>query len=103
MGTATAPVFAVAEADEPERFAWLRHAYVGRDSTSPPDRLDTEWVGLFRETEVDGDVNYGVEHLDRRFGEICVDDLFNTEAEAQAYAQSEYGLSAEDWREGRAG
>lgn len=51
-------------ADAPERFQWLRYAYVGRDSKTPPSHLDTEWVGVFRETESDGSVSYGVEHLD---------------------------------------
>jgi hypothetical protein len=38
----------------------LRYAFVGRDSTSPPDVLDTEWVGVFRETETDGSAHYRV-------------------------------------------
>ena len=86
---------------QPERFHWLRHAFVGRDSTSPPNELDTEWVGLFRETEADGTVHYGVEHLDKDFNEICPDDLFSAEAEAQARAEAEYAVRPEDWREGR--
>jgi hypothetical protein len=86
----------------PERFLWLRHAYVGRDSTSPPHELDTEWVGLFRETEIDGGVSYGVEHLDKLFNEICPDEFFPTDARAQGYAEAEYELRPEDWREGRA-
>lgn len=83
-------------------FQWLRYAYVGRDSTSPPNHLDTEWVGLFREIESDGSVSYGVEHLYKDFNEICPDDAFPTEAEAQAYAEAEYNLRPADWREGQA-
>jgi hypothetical protein len=89
-------------AEVPERFLWLRYAYVGRDSTSPPDQLDTEWVGRFRETEIDGSVTYGVEHLGKDFNEICPDESFSTEAEAQAHAEAEYELRAEDWRAGQA-
>jgi hypothetical protein len=90
------------EGDASERFLWLRYAYVGRDSTTPPHHLDTEWVGLFRETEVDGSVTYGVEHLDRDFNEICPDESFPSQAEAQAHAEAEYELRPEDWRQGRA-
>jgi hypothetical protein len=89
-------------------FPWGRHGSdrscreLCRDSTSPPNQLDTEWVGLFRETQADGRVRYGVEHLDQRFDEICPDDLFSTETEAEARAQAEYALRPEDWRDGQA-
>jgi hypothetical protein len=92
----------MAESESPERFLWLRYAYVGRDSTSPPQQLDTEWVGLFRETEIDGSVTFGVEHLDKDFNEICPDESFPTAAQAQAHAEGEYELRPVDWREGRA-
>ena len=62
--------------------------------------LGTEWVAIFRETESDGSVSYCVEHLDQNFGEITGDEPFPTEAEAQAYAESEYGLRSQDWRAG---
>jgi hypothetical protein len=87
----------------PERFLWLRHAFVGRDSRSAPNQLDTEWVGVFRETEIDGSVEYCVEHLDSNFNELCQDECFPTEAQARAHAEAEYQLTLGDWREGRAG
>lgn len=84
----------------PERFQWLHYAYVGRDSTSPPNLLDTESVGLFRETESDRSVSYGVEHLEKDFNEISPEDAYPTEAEAQAYAEAEYDLRPADWHFG---
>jgi hypothetical protein len=88
--------------DPPERFLWLRHAFLGRDSKSAPDELETEWVGLLRETQQDGSVEYCVEHLDSKFNEIYPDECFPTEAEAQAHAEAEYELSFGDWRPGPA-
>src|SRR5262249_35932043 len=82
------------EADVLEIFP-LRHAFVGRDSTSPPDVLDTEWVGLLHIG-----IRYCLEHLDRGFDEIRPLEVFSTEAEAQARAEAEYELRREDWREG---
>ena len=81
-------------------FVWLRHAYVGRDSKSPPNVLDTEWVAIYREPEFDGPANYCVEHLDARFGEIAGENPFPTESDAQTYAERLYGLRPQDWRDG---
>ncbi len=92
----------MAEADTPERFHWLRHAYIGRDSTTSPEVLGTERVAVFRESDLDGTFSYGVEHLDTDFNEIRPDEFFPTEEEAQTHAEAEYGLRAGDWREGSA-
>jgi len=94
-------VVRMSRADAPGRFLWLRYAYAGGDSLRP-DVLDTEWVGVFRKTGADGRADYCVEHLHKDFNEIRPDELFPTEAEAQAHAEVEYGLSGEDWRAGRA-
>lgn len=80
----------------------LRHAYIGLDSTTPPDVQAPEWVGVFRYTIDDGSSWYGVEHLDKDFNETCADEEFPTEAEAQAHAEATYELSSQDWREGDA-
>lgn len=62
--------------------------------------LDTEWVAIFRETEPDGSASYCVEHLDQNFNEITGDEPFPTETKAQTHAETQYGLRAQDWRDG---
>jgi hypothetical protein len=72
-------------------YTCLRHAPLGL-----PDGLEWVAIGYW---EYDGVREWCVEYWDAR-GVVTDDSCFETEAEAQACADREFGLKPEDWRDG---
>jgi hypothetical protein len=76
---------------EPQRFAQV---------TEMPDWDVLSYVVLGRWLYSDGRVEWCLEYLDDRMGEVRNDGCFRDEADAREAAQREFGIGENDWREG---
>lgn len=78
----------------------LRHAHIGEKEIHCDRLMPVEWVVLGRFDHDSGVVEFCVEYLDDRTEIAAEDDSSGSLVDAEHYASGQFGLSADDWRDG---